>query len=69
MQAMQARSYYNIELDANLFHESLVLDLKIRPSPKIDARYHSPQEEIALGPACWLVSHILSNCAEVHYWS
>lgn len=64
---MQARSYYRVELGSTLFHESSVLDLKIKPSPRIDARYHSPQEEIALGPACWLVSHIVSNCAEIHY--
>ncbi|UZJ54145.1 hypothetical protein CBS101457_003465 [Exobasidium rhododendri] len=30
-----------------------------RPSTKrIDARYHSPEEEIALGPACWLWDYL-----------
>ena len=67
MQAIQAPKYYRVELDANLVHESPVLDLKIKPSPKIEARYHSPQEEIALGPACWLVSLIQSNGIEVRY--
>lgn len=67
MQALQAPPYYRVELDANLVHESPFLDLKIKPSPKIEARYHSPQEEIALGPACWLVSLMLSNTIEVHY--
>lgn len=55
MEAIEASPYHRIELYESLFHESPVLNLKIRPSSKIDARYHLPQEEIALGPACWLV--------------
>lgn len=58
MEAIQALAYDRIELDASLSDESSALNLKIRPSPQIEARYHLPQEEIALGPACWLWDYL-----------
>lgn len=67
MEAIQAPAYKRIEIDASLSNELPVPNLKIKPSPKIDARYHSPQEEIALGPACWLVRHVLLHCSEAQY--
>ena len=30
----------------------------LRPSEEIEVRYHSPEEEIALGPACWLWDYL-----------
>ena len=67
MEAIQAPAYDRIELDWSLSEESPLLDLEFGPSPKIDARYHLPQEEIALGPACWLVCHVLACRTEVQY--
>ncbi len=55
LQATQAGTYQRIELDASLSEDSVILNPNISPSPTMEVRYHQPQEEIALGPACWLV--------------
>jgi NH3-dependent NAD+ synthetase len=34
------------------------VDQYLRPSNSIQARYHTPEEEIALGPACWLWDYL-----------
>lgn len=44
-----------IHTDFRLCHEE---DIHIRPSPYIEARIHRPEEEIALGPACWLWDYL-----------
>ncbi|KAI1048756.1 hypothetical protein LB506_002228 [Fusarium annulatum] len=51
-QAVQAPVYERIEVDFSLGHEDL--DLLRAPTAPRPARYHVPEEEIALGPACWL---------------
>jgi NAD+ synthase (glutamine-hydrolysing) len=33
-------------------------DLYLKPSAPIDVHYHAPEEEIALGPACWLWDYL-----------
>jgi hypothetical protein len=44
----------------SLSSDSDTLDPLINPTPPRDVRYHTPEEEIALGPACWLwVSQLL----------
>ena len=67
MEAIQAPAYTRIELAETFSDDSSILNLEIRLSPLIDARYHLPQEEIALGPACWLVGHILPSQVEVFH--
>ena len=56
MQAVAAPEYQRIEVDYSLSHENLDLDLG--PTPARPARYHLPEEEIALGPACWLWDYL-----------
>ncbi|KAF5021846.1 hypothetical protein F66182_6103 [Fusarium sp. NRRL 66182] len=51
-QATQAPVYERIEVDFNLCHDDI--DILGAPSKPRAPRYHVPEEEIALGPACWL---------------
>ncbi|PNP50877.1 hypothetical protein THARTR1_08498 [Trichoderma harzianum] len=55
-QATQAPVYERIEVDFRLSHDTLrILEV---PTPPRPARYHLPEEEIALGPACWLWDYL-----------
>ncbi|PTB43347.1 glutamine-dependent NAD(+) synthetase [Trichoderma asperellum] len=55
-QAVQAPVYERIEVDFTLSHDSLrILEV---PTPIKPPRYHLPEEEIALGPACWLWDYL-----------
>ncbi|DAZ96864.1 TPA: hypothetical protein N0F65_008825 [Lagenidium giganteum] len=44
-----------VHVDFSLCHEN---DIHIRPTPRMEARIHTPEEEIALGPACWLWDYL-----------
>ncbi|KAB5580566.1 hypothetical protein GE09DRAFT_1082730 [Coniochaeta sp. 2T2.1] len=55
-QATQAPVYERIEVDFTLGHDNL--DALEVPTPARPARYHLPEEEIALGPACWLWDYL-----------
>jgi NAD+ synthase (glutamine-hydrolysing) len=50
--------YEWIRLDISLSAEGNGVDSDLRPTDPIQARYHTPQEEIALGPACWLWDYL-----------
>jgi NAD+ synthase (glutamine-hydrolysing) len=47
-----------IRVDFNLCRSSTVLDPKARLTEAIEPYYHLPEEEIALGPACWLWDYL-----------
>ncbi|KAG6292087.1 glutamine-dependent NAD(+) synthetase [Claviceps purpurea] len=51
-QAVQSQEYTRIEVDFSLSGSDD--DLLHAPTPARPPRYHLPEEEIALGPACWL---------------
>lgn len=51
-QAVGAQEYQRIEVDFCL--SSVDDDLLRAPTPSRPPKYHLPEEEIALGPACWL---------------
>jgi len=53
MQAIEAPLYPRIKLDVRLARKGEDLDPALKPTPSRDIRYHEPEEEIALGPACW----------------
>ena len=53
MQAAEQLSYPSVPLDAWLAAGAEV-DLSLRPSPIISPTWAEPEEEISLGPACWL---------------
>ncbi|TQV97743.1 hypothetical protein V2A60_006526 [Cordyceps javanica] len=54
-QAVQSHEYQRIEVDFSLTNDSYLLDT---PTPSRPPRYHLPEEEIALGPACWLWDYL-----------
>lgn len=53
LQAVQAPTYQRIETPFSLSPEEVVVDRTHKPSTPIEVRIHLPEEEIALGPACW----------------
>lgn len=57
MQANQATPYKRIETD---FHLSQIEedDFSFKPTSPIKVRYHLPEEEISLGPACFLWDYL-----------
>ncbi|DAZ98464.1 TPA: hypothetical protein N0F65_001165 [Lagenidium giganteum] len=44
-----------IHVDFSLCHDN---DAHVRPTAPIEVRIHKPEEEIALGPACWLWDYL-----------
>lgn len=65
MQSVSQKEVYNhISTDIDLSPNSHIFNPSVKPSPYIDIRYHLPEEEIALGPACWLWDYLRrSKCA------
>jgi len=61
--AMSKAKYHRIQTDFELSSEEDDLDLGRGPSPPIQPRYHSVEEEIALCTGCylWDVSYPLAN--------
>lgn len=56
--------YYIVETDIKLCPDSNIFNPLVVPSQPRDVRYHLPEEEIALGPACWLWDYLRrSKCA------
>ncbi|KAK5132567.1 hypothetical protein LTR08_008884 [Meristemomyces frigidus] len=47
-----------IQVDFHLCKMSKALDLHARLTAAIEPRYHLPEEEIALGPACWMWDYL-----------
>lgn len=64
MQAIQTPCYQRIDAQINISTSGVDLDPKIFPSEEIQVKYHKPEEEIALGPACWLWDY-LRRCGGV----
>lgn len=63
MQAASSERYYRVEVPFALtngkFDEVREEDLVgLIGTKSIDVRYHAPEEEIALGPACWLWDYL-----------
>lgn len=57
-QASKSPVYQRIPLEIELGDQGEELDPEIQPSPYLQPRYHVPEEEIALGPACWLWDYL-----------
>jgi NAD+ synthase (glutamine-hydrolysing) len=53
-QAVQAPAYERIETGFSLSDDSFYRDVNLCPTPARQVKYHVPEEEIALGPACWM---------------
>lgn len=58
LQASKQEPYVRLEVDMRLSKPSGDIDPSVGPSDPIEPRYHTPEEEIALGPACWLWDYL-----------
>ncbi|WPK26608.1 hypothetical protein PUMCH_003966 [Australozyma saopauloensis] len=50
--------YHSVFVDFEMSPPALVFDPSVKPTEPRPARYHKPEEEIALGPACWLWDYL-----------
>jgi NAD+ synthase (glutamine-hydrolysing) len=58
MQASKQSPYVRLDLDTRLSRRGEDADPALIISKPIKPRYHAPEEEIALGPACWLWDYL-----------
>ena len=58
MQASRQPELIRLDLDVRLGGLEEYAEPNAGPSPVIEPRYHAPEEEIALGPACWLWDYL-----------
>lgn len=58
MQATQQPAYERVEVGMSLSRDSEDVDPLVCPSIELDIRFHTPEEEIALGPACWMWDYL-----------
>ncbi|KAL1922670.1 uncharacterized protein VTP21DRAFT_10209 [Calcarisporiella thermophila] len=58
IQAAQTPAYPRISIDFALSSAALDSQIHVRPDKPRAAFYHTPEEEIALGPACWLWDYL-----------
>ncbi|MCJ1336887.1 glutamine-dependent NAD(+) synthetase [Bachmanniomyces sp. S44760] len=58
LQAQQTPRYKRLEVDCRLSKQATNVDPLLAPSWAITIKYHKPEEEIALGPACWLWDYL-----------
>ncbi|EPS39260.1 hypothetical protein H072_6954 [Dactylellina haptotyla CBS 200.50] len=52
------KSYQRVEASKSLSKNGEMIHPGIGPSREIQVHYHTPEEEIALGPACWLWDYL-----------
>lgn len=58
MQASKQTPFVRLDLDMRLSRTDEDADPGLAPSDALEPRYHAPEEEIALGPACWLWDYL-----------
>jgi hypothetical protein len=58
LQATKQPSYERVEVEMSLSSDPDDVDLLVRPSLPSDVRFHTPEEEISLAPACWLWDYL-----------
>jgi NAD+ synthase (glutamine-hydrolysing) len=58
MQAQATPAYQREEVKMALTHSYIEDNIHVRPTRIRPPFYHSPEEEIALGPACWLWDYL-----------
>ncbi|KAG0167386.1 glutamine-dependent NAD(+) synthetase [Apophysomyces sp. BC1034] len=58
MQAVQSENYRREYVDIALSQPDMDIDIHVRPTKSQAPFYHTPEEEIALGPACWLWDYL-----------
>jgi NAD+ synthase (glutamine-hydrolysing) len=63
LQAITAPQYERVKLDYKLSPPENEYDSNMVPTPERPLRTHTPEEEIALGPACWLADYLFRSKA------
>ncbi|KAH1706599.1 glutamine-dependent NAD(+) synthetase [Aspergillus fumigatus] len=58
MQAIRQPPFVRLDLDVRLSRLDDDAEPGLVPSEPISAKYHAPEEEISLGPACWLWDYL-----------
>ncbi|KAH8434574.1 glutamine-dependent NAD(+) synthetase [Aspergillus melleus] len=58
MQASKQSPYVRLDLDTRLSRRDDEAEPSLAPSETLTARIHAPEEEVALGPACWLWDYL-----------
>ncbi|CAG8529413.1 123_t:CDS:10 [Diversispora eburnea] len=58
MQAVNIRPYLRIEAQIALSSLEISMTPGFRPTKPIKEKYHTPEQEISLGPACWLWDYL-----------
>ncbi|KAJ5803882.1 uncharacterized protein N7518_000185 [Penicillium psychrosexuale] len=58
MQASKQSPFVRLDLDIRLSHRDEDAEPNLAPALPIQPRYHPAEEEIALGPACWLWDYL-----------
>ncbi|QSZ36450.1 hypothetical protein DSL72_006329 [Monilinia vaccinii-corymbosi] len=58
MQARETAPYERIEAGMSLSSDAEDVNPMVQPTKEISIRYHEPEEEIALGPACFLWDYL-----------
>jgi NAD+ synthase (glutamine-hydrolysing) len=58
IQASQTEAYHRVDADIALSRPSLDGNISISPDKARPPRYHTPEEEIAFGPACWMWDYL-----------
>ncbi|KAF7116328.1 hypothetical protein CNMCM5793_004494 [Aspergillus hiratsukae] len=58
MQATRQPPFVRLDLDVRLSRSDDDAEPGLVPSEAISAKYHAPEEEISLGPACWLWDYL-----------
>ncbi|ORX66703.1 glutamine-dependent NAD(+) synthetase with GAT domain-containing protein [Linderina pennispora] len=58
LQAARSIVYPRVHADIALSPEKDMFDGRVKPTKPISVRYHLPEEEINLGPACWLWDYL-----------
>ncbi|KAI8320043.1 glutamine-dependent NAD(+) synthetase with GAT domain-containing protein [Martensiomyces pterosporus] len=58
LQAARSGSYPRVQAPISLSAEKSHFDYSVKPTKPIALEYHLPEEEINLGPACWLWDYL-----------
>lgn len=58
IQATRAPTYQRIPTNFSLSDPDSIYDLTIKPTNPIGVQFHTPEQEIALGPACWMWDYL-----------
>lgn len=67
MQASRQPPFVRLDLDTRLSRAEQDVEPSIAPSDALQPKYHAPEEEIALGPACWLWDYLRRSGAAGYF--